>query len=390
MDTQELTGRYIADTYRRAQVTFTRGQGSLLWDEAGREDIDLGGGIAVNTLGAGNEPWLEAATAQLQTLAHASNLYHTRPQARLARLLCERTGLHRVFFSNSGAEANECMIKTARKYAADRWGEERRPVILALENSFHGRTMATLAATGQASFHTTFGPFPSGFAHAKPNDITDLRRVAEENAGRCCAILMEPVQGEGGVVALEPAFIQAAAELAREQDLLLLFDEVQTGNGRSGTLFAYEQYDVAPDVVSTAKGLAGGLPFGATLFGARTAQTLTPGSHGSTFGGNPVCAAAALAVLEQLDEKLLLGVQKKGAWLRARLAALPAVLGLDGLGLMLGIATRRPAAQIADACLARGVVVLTAKEKVRLLPALNIPQELLERAAEVLAAEIEA
>ncbi|MCL2106150.1 MAG: acetylornithine transaminase [Oscillospiraceae bacterium] len=386
MTTQELTNQYIANTYARFPVTFTRGEGSRLWDDTGKEYIDLGSGIAVNTLGLADSGWAETVAAQLRALAHSSNLYYTQPAAKLAQALCERSGMQNVFFSNSGAEANECMIKCARKYAADKWGENVRPVIVSLENSFHGRTLATLAATGQADFHHDFGPFPAGFAHARPNDIESLRRQLDEHDGQCCAILLELVQGEGGVVALEQAFVREAAKLAKERELLLLLDEVQTGNGRTGTLFAFEQYDIRPDLVSTAKGLAGGLPFGATLFGEAVSGTLGPGSHGSTFGGNPACAAGALYVLDQLNDSLLARVRESGAWLRAKLQAAPGVLGLTGLGLMLGIKTARPAKEIAAQCLAKGVVVLTAKDKVRLLPALNIPRDLLEEAIDILIA----
>ena len=386
MNTQDLYQQYVANTYYgRFPVTFMRGEGSLLWDDTGKEYIDLGSGIAVNTLGLADEAWAGAVSAQLHTLAHASNLYYTQPQAELAQRLCRRSGLQSVFFSNSGAEANEAMIKAARKWAADQWGDGARPVIVTLENSFHGRTLATLAATGQTALHAGFAPLPGGFRYAKPNDIESLRAAAD---GDCCAIMIELVQGEGGVVALDQAFVREVAAIAEAKGLLLLIDEVQTGNGRTGTLFAFEQYGIAPDIVSTAKGLAGGLPLGATLFGPRTAQTLGPGSHGSTFGGNPAVCAGAINILSRIDENLLQDVRAKAAHIRRRLKGAPGVLGITGLGLMLGIETARPAREIVDACLGRGVALLTAKEKARLLPALNIPMELLDKALDVLAEEL--
>ena len=381
MNIKQTAEQYVANTYARFPVTFTRGKGSLLWDEAGKEYIDLGSGIAVNTLGLADDAWADAVSAQLHTLAHASNLYYTQPQAELAKLLCQRASMEGVFFSNSGAEANECMIKCARKWAVDQWGDGTRPVIVTLENSFHGRTCATLAATGQPALHAGFAPLPVGFRYARPNDIESMRAAIGDD---CCAIMIELVQGEGGVVALDTEYVQELAAIAAKRNLLVLIDEVQTGNGRTGTLFAYEQYGIQPDIVSTAKGLAGGLPLGATLFGPKTAHTLGPGSHGSTFGGNPAVCAGAINVLSRIDEELLREVRAKAAHIRQRLQGAPGVLGVTGLGLMLGIETARPAKEIVDECLARGVALLTAKQKVRLLPALNIPQELLDRALDVL------
>ena len=376
MTIQQTSEQFLASTYARFPVTFTHGAGSLLWDDTGKEYIDLGSGIAVNTLGLADEAWADAVSAQLHTLAHSSNLYYAQPQAQLAQALCERTGMQKVFFSNSGAEANECMLKAARKWSNERFGAGQRPVIVTLEGGFHGRTYATLAATGQPALHEGFAPMPDGFRYARPNDIEDMRAKL---GGDCCAVMIELVQGEGGVNVLEPGYVQSVADLVKEKDLLLLVDEVQTGNGRTGTLFAFEQYGLAPDMVSTAKGLAGGLPLGATFFGQRTAGVLTPGSHGSTFGGNPACCAGALHVLGRLDAAMLAEVRAKSEWIREALTGAPGILGITGLGLMLGIATARPAKEIANECMARGVALLTAKEKVRLLPALNIPMELLAR-----------
>ena len=381
MTTQHTAEQYLAATYARFPVTFTRGEGSLLWDDAGKEYIDLGSGIAVNTLGLADAAWADAVSAQLRSLAHTSNLYYTQPQAALAEALCERTGMQKVFLSNSGAEANECVIKAARKWSNDCFGGGMRPVIVTLEGGFHGRTYATLAATGQTSLHEGFAPMPAGFKYARPNDLEDMLSNLDD---ACCAVMIELVQGEGGVNVLEPGYVQALAALVKEKGLLLLIDEVQTGSGRTGTLFAFQQYGLAPDMVSTAKGLAGGLPLGATLFGARTAGVLTAGSHGSTFGGNPACCAGALHMLGRIDETLLAGVRAKHDYICASLKGAAGIKGVTGLGLMLGISTTRPAKEVANECLARGVALLTAKEKVRLLPALNIPMPLLEQGLAVL------
>ena len=387
MKTIEATQEYIAGSYARFPVTFVRGEGCHLWDENGSKYIDMGSGIAVNALGYGDKAWEKAVCEQAVKLAHASNLYYTKPQAKLAKLLCERTGLSKVFFSNSGAESNECAIKVARKYAADKYGEGARPVIVTLENSFHGRTLATLAATGQDAFHHSFGPFPEGFVYAKPGDIAGLERIFAENA--VCGMLLEAVQGEGGVTPLDVGYVQAARALCDAHDALLMADEVQSGNGRTGKLFAYMHYDVLPDVVSTAKALAGGLPMGATLLGEKVAETLTPGSHASTFGGNPVCAAAALAVQERLTDELLADVLAKGEYITAQLSGAKHVRSITGKGLMLGIETDKDARQLVAALLARGVVTLTAKAKLRLLPPLTISHKALAKAVAIIKEEIE-
>ncbi|MCL2532172.1 MAG: aspartate aminotransferase family protein [Oscillospiraceae bacterium] len=375
MNTQQRSEQYVATTYARFPVTFTHGKGSLLWDDTGKEYIDLGSGIAVNTLGHADEAWAAAIHAQLLQVAHTSNLYYTAPQAELAQTLCTRTGMSRVFFSNSGAEANECMIKTARKRGAG------RSTIVTLEGSFHGRTIATLTATGQPAMHGDFAPLPAGFKYAKPNDIADLQAKLDDS---CCAVMMELVQGESGVLNLNKDYVQAVAQLCKENNLLLLVDEVQTGNGRCGSLFAWQQFGVSPDIASTAKGLAAGLPLGATMFAASTCNVLGHGSHGSTFGGNPACCAAALHVLNRLDDALLADVQAKGEAIRTALQDHPGVKSISGMGLMLGIETVRPAKDIAADCLAQGVALLTAKDKVRLLPALNIPMQQLQQGIDVL------
>lgn len=385
MDIRALDRTYIANTYDRYDPVLVSGQGSIVFDDAGRRYIDMGTGIAVNAFGVADPVWAAAVAEQAGRIQHACNKYYTGPQALLAERLCARTGMRKVFFGNSGAEANECALKVARKYGSDRYGTAR-PNIITLENSFHGRTIATLAATGQAAMHQHFGPFPDGFRYAPAGDVAALERLFD---GTVCGMLIELVQGEGGVNVLDPGYVRAVERLCRENDALFMIDEVQTGNGRTGTLYAYQGYGVEPDVVTTAKGLAGGLPIGATLLGARAADVLKSGDHGSTFGGNPVCAAAALSILDRIDEALLPDVRKKGAYLKETLSAAAGVKSVTGLGLMLGVEAEKPAADIVRRCMERGVLALTAKNKVRLLPALNIPFELLAEAAEIIKGVIE-
>lgn len=381
MNIPQLDNTYIANTYARFPVTIARGKGSLVWDTDGKVYIDMATGIAVNSFGIADPAWIRAVTEQLCTVQHTSNLYYTAPDAQLAQLLCEKTGMKKVFFSNSGAEANECAIKAARKYAADRKGPEYNTIIT-LKNSFHGRTITTLAATGQDVFHHDFLPLTEGFAYAEANNLDDLK--AQVAAHKCAAIMMEVVQGEGGVIPLTQEFVKGAAQLAAEQDLLLICDEVQIGNGRSGKLYGYMHYGITPDIVSTAKGLGGGLPLGATLLGEKVQDVLTPGSHGSTFGGNPVCCAGALSILHRIDGPLLQSVQEKSDFIVNELTGAKGVRSVTGLGLMLGVEPERPAKDVIADCMARGVLVISAKNKVRLLPALNIPMAQLEQAVSVL------
>ena len=381
MNIPQLDSTYIANTYARFPVTIARGKGSLVWDTDDKVYIDMATGIAVNSFGIADPAWIRAVTEQLCTVQHTSNLYYTAPDAQLAQLLCEKTGMKKVFFSNSGAEANECAIKAARKYAADRKGPEYHTIIT-LKNSFHGRTITTLAATGQDVFHHDFLPLTEGFAYAEANNLDDLK--AQVAAHKCAAIMMEVVQGEGGVIPLTQEFVKGAAQLAAEQDLLLICDEVQIGNGRSGKLYGYMHYGITPDIVSTAKGLGGGLPLGATLLGEKVQDVLTPGSHGSTFGGNPVCCAGALSILHRLDGPLLQSVQEKSDFIVKALTGAKGVRSVTGLGLMLGVETERPVKDVISECMARGVLVISAKNKVRLLPALNIPMAQLEQAVSVL------
>ena len=366
MQTRQADQTYVAGTYGRFDAAMASGSGASYQDEDGKQYIDFGTGIGVTLFGACDPEWVKAVTDQLTTLGHTSNLYYTAPQAQLAELLCQRTGMKKVFYGNSGAEANECALKVARRYGED----TGRSVIVTLRNSFHGRTIATLAATGQDKFHAHFGPFPEGFRYIPANDCDALEAALSQ--GDVCAILMEMIQGEGGVIPLDKAYVQMAEKLCREKDILLMVDEVQTGNGRTGSLYAYMQYGVQPDVVTTAKGLGGGLPIGACLLGEKCEHTLGKGDHGSTFGGNPVCAAAALNVISRLDEKVFEGVKQREAFIRSELAGAPGVKSVTGMGLMLGIEVEKPAAEIAAACLKDGLMVLTAHEKVRLLPPLNI------------------
>ena len=381
MDTQKLDQTYIANTYARFPVTIVKGKGSLVWDDTGKEYIDLSTGIAVDIFGVADEEWMAAVTKQLGTLQHISNLYYTEPCVKLAQMLCEKTGMKKVFFGNSGAEANECAIKAARKWSEEKKGKDYSTIIT-LKNSFHGRTITTLAATGQDVFHHDFTPLTEGFVYAEPNDLANLEQLIKAN--KCAAVMMEVVQGEGGVMPLGEAYVKGAAKLCEQYDLLLICDEVQVGNGRSGKLYGYMHYGVQPDIVSTAKGLAGGLPLGATLLGEKVQDVLSAGTHGSTFGGNPVCCAGAINVLSRLDEKMLEGVEERSAYIKQELAGAKGVLGVSGLGLMLGIQTEKNASDIIAACREKGVLVIKAKDKLRLLPALNIPMEQLKKAVAVI------
>lgn len=372
---------YIANTYGRLPVEFVSGKGSVLRDSEGKEYIDLGSGIAVNIFGIADDEWVSAVTSQLTKLQHTSNYYYTEPQADLAKQICERTNMKKVFFGNSGAEANECAIKTARKYGNKVLGFEN-PVIITLKNSFHGRTVTTLTATGQDVFHKDFGPFTPGFVYAEANNKEELLRLSEEND--CCAVMMELIQGEGGVMALDKDYVEYARELCTEKNMLLIIDEVQTGNGRSGCLYSFMNYGIQPDIFTTAKGLGGGLPIGAAVLGEKVKDILTAGDHGSTFGGNPVCAAGALNVFGRIDDELLTSVKEKSEYIISELKDLDGVEGISGMGLMLGIKTKKDAKAILKECLNRGVLVLTAKDKVRLLPALNIPMAELKKGIEIL------
>lgn len=378
---QNLDKNYVANTYNRFPVEIVSGKGSEVYDCDGKRYIDMGSGIAVNSFGIADDAWQAAVIAQLGKVQHTSNLYYTAPCAYLAQMLCEKTGMKKVFFGNSGAEANECAIKVARKWAAENKGAEYFTIVT-LENSFHGRTLTTLAATGQAHYHELFQPLTPGFVHTSAGDADALRAIVKEH--KCAAILMECVQGEGGVIAMDEAFVKAVAEIAKEENLLLMIDEVQTGNGRTGELYAYMHYGISPDVVTTAKGIGGGLPLGAALLSERVQSVLGFGDHGSTFGGNPVACAGAISILERLDDTFLAEVKKKSEFVFSALKDAKGVKSVSGMGLMIGIETVRPAAEIVKDCMGQGVLCLTAKNKVRLLPALNIPNEILAEAIEVI------
>lgn len=390
MNTQAIIARDDANvlhTYGRSPIALVEGRGMYARDAEGREYLDFTSGIGVNALGFCHPAWVAAVSAQAGRLQHTSNLYYTEPCGALAAELCRRTGLDAVFFGNSGAEANEGAIKAARKYSVDTYGPGRSRV-LTLVNSFHGRTLATLTATGQEVFHRDFGPFPEQFAYVPAGDFGALEAAAGPDT---CALMLELVQGEGGVVALEKAYVEQVAAFCKARDILLLVDEVQTGVGRTGTFLACEQYGLQPDIVTLAKGLGGGLPIGAVLMTRKVADYMGPGSHGSTFGGNPVACAGGLAVLQELDDGLLQNVRAQAARLRAGLAALPHVAAVSGLGLMVGLALEEgvPAAGVRAACEQQGLLVLTAKTRLRLLPPLILTQQDVDKALAILRGVLE-
>ena len=390
MNTQSIKARddaHVLHTYGRSPVALVSGKGMVATDAEGKQYLDFTSGIGVNCLGYCHPAWVAAVTAQAGTLQHTSNLYYTEPCGALAEELCRRTGLDAVFFGNSGAEANEGAIKAARKYSVDTYGSDRNKV-LTLVNSFHGRTLATLTATGQEVFHHDFGPFPERFGYIPAGDFAALQAAADAET---CAVLLELVQGEGGVVALDKDYVARVAAFCKERDILLLVDEVQTGVGRTGTFLACEQYDLHPDIVTLAKGLGGGLPIGAVVMTKKVADHMGPGSHGSTFGGNPVVCAGALAVMEQLTPELLAHARKMAETLRTGLQTLPHVTAVSGLGLMVGIAFEDgiSAAAVRTACEQQGLLVLTAKTRLRLLPPLILTQEDVDKALAILRTVLE-
>lgn len=386
MNIKEKDSLYVANTYARFPLTLKEGKGSRVFDEEGKEYIDLATGIAVNTFGYCDGEWLTAVTEQLNTLQHASNLYYTEPCVELAEILCKRTGMKKVFFSNSGAEANECAIKVARKYAARKKGEEYNTIIT-LKNSFHGRTVTTLAATGQDVFHKDFLPLTDGFSYVEANNCEELIKTVEQ--GKIAAIMFETVQGEGGVNPLTHEFVKTIFDLAEKYDILTIADEVQTGNGRTGVLYGFMNYGVTPDIFSTAKGLGGGLPLGATVLGEKVENVLKFGDHGSTFGGNPVACAGAISILNRIDDNLLKEVREKSEYIVSALKNCKGVKSVTGKGLMLGIETEKDAGEVITKCREKGVLVIKAKNKLRLLPALNIPMDTLKTAISILCEVIE-
>lgn len=368
---QATDKEYVANTYGRFSVAIEKGKGATCYDFDGKKYIDFSSGIGVNSLGFCDDGWVQAVTNQLNTLQHISNLYYTSPCAEAAKLLCKKTGMKKVFFSNSGAESNEGAIKCARKYSFEKYGKGRNKIIT-LKNSFHGRTVTTLAATGQDVFHNFFYPFTEGFEFVPANDINSLKKALEDAS--VCAVMMELIQGEGGVMPLDADYVKKAQELCNEKDVLLIVDEVQTGVGRTGKLFAFQQYGITPDIVTTAKGIGGGLPLGCVLFSEKTENVLVAGDHATTFGGNPVAAAGAKYILEKLDDNFLEEVSKKGEYIKEKLLKMPHVAGCDGMGLMLGIRLddEVKAADVVKRGIENGVLALTAKVKLRLLPPLTI------------------
>ena len=356
MSIKELDKKYVANTYARFPIELVSGNGSYLYDDQGKEYIDMGTGIGVSAFGVNDEKWVEAVTKQLTTLQHASNLYYTAPCVKLAELLCTKTGAKKVFFSNSGAEANECAIKAARKYAAEKKGEDYYKII-------------TL-------------PLTDGFLYADAGDLATIEKYVKEE--KIAAIMFETIQGEGGVVPLSKEFVDGIAKIAEENDVLLVVDEVQTGNGRTGALYGYMKYGINPDIVSTAKGIGGGLPLGATMFFEKTENVYTAGMHGSTFGGNPVSCAGSISIIERLDDAFLAEVEEKSEYIINTLSACEGVKGITGLGLMLGIETVKDVNEVLAFCQQNGVLPIKAKNKLRLLPPLNISFEDLKKAIDII------
>lgn len=388
MNTIDKFDGYVMHTYGRYPLVADKGEGRTCIDENGKTYLDLGSGIGTNSLGFCDEKWADAVCAQVRSIQHTSNYYYTKVQADFAEKLCTSTGYSKVFFGNSGAEANECAIKIARKYSFDKYGKGRHTIIT-LVNSFHGRTLATLSATGQDVFHNYFFPFVEGFVYAEANNIDDLKSKLD---GTVCAVMMEYVQGEGGVLALEKEYVDAVYELCAEQDILVIADEVQTGIGRTGKLLAGDHYGRKADITTLAKGLAGGVPIGACMTNEKCSTVLVPGTHGSTFGGNPIACAGGLAVLERVTSKGFLDeVNAKAELIRNRLSQCSEVASVSGLGLMVGITLKtKNAADVVKSALDKGLLILTAKTKVRLLPPLTITEAELEKGIAILTGLLEA
>lgn len=386
MNIKDTDNQFIAHSYGRFDVCLTKGKGSVLYDDNDKKYIDFTSGIGVNSFGICDDIWKDAVISQLGKVQHTSNLYYTEPCAVLAKLLCEKSKMCNVFFANSGAEANEGAIKFARKYSSDKYGENRSTIIT-LEDSFHGRTITTLSATGQDVFHKDFGPFTQGFKYCPANDCNALKDMITDDV---CAIMFECIQGEGGVNNLDDEFIKTINQIAKDNDILMIVDEVQTGNGRTGKYFSYEHFNISPDIVTTAKGMAGGLPMGAVLFGEKVKDVVTPGSHGSTFGGNPIACAGAVSIVERIDDIFLNSVTEKGIYIKNKLNEIKGIKDISGMGLMIGILSDKDAGEVAKKCLDKGLLVLTAhKNKVRLLPALNINYNEIDEGIEILREVIE-
>lgn len=377
----DLDQAYVCNTYARFPLCVEKGKGAVCWSPEGKRYIDFSSGIGVNSLGFCDADWVKAVSDQAAAVQHISNLFYTEPCIALAQMLCARTGMKKVFFCNSGAEANEGAIKAARKYSFDRYGKGRAEIV-ALNNSFHGRTMATLSATGQAVYHNYFFPFVEDYRFVDSGDFSQLEAAVGE---KTCAVMMELIQGEGGVIAQDPEYVRAVEKLCREKDVLLVIDEVQTGIGRTGKLLACEHYGISPDIVTIAKGIGGGLPLGAVLFGEKTEGVLGFGQHGTTFGGNPVACAGGKVVLSKLNEALLAEVREKAAYLRGKIAAMPGVRAVSGLGLMIGMELEgKSAREVVSAGIEQGLIALTAKDRVRLLPPLTITREEIDEGLQIL------
>ena len=375
--------KYIMNTYGRFNAALVKGKGAKAWDESGKEYIDFTSGIGVNCLGYSDDGWVKAVTEQAARLQHISNLYYSPLQTELAKKLCEITGFSKVFFANSGAEANECAIKLARKYSFEKYGKDRTEIVT-LENSFHGRTVTTLSATGQDVFHNYFFPFTEGFSFAKANDMESVKSKVNKNT---CAVMIELVQGEGGVNPLEQGFVNELADYCSKNDILLIIDEVQTGVGRTGSFYCYEQFGIKPDIISSAKGIGGGLPMGACLCSEKLRDVMSPSTHGTTYGGNPIACAGALEVLKRVsDKKFLEDVAEKGSYIKEKLLKIKGVSEVRGMGMMIGVVLEKDnAKEVAVKCVEKGLLVLTAKNLIRFLPPLNITKEEIDKGLEIFA-----
>lgn len=387
MNTIEQFNEHVMGTYGRYDLVLDSGENRTAISENGKEYIDFGSGIGTNSLGFCDEDWVKAICEQAHKIQHTSNYYYTKVQADFAKKLCEATGYSKMFFGNSGAEANECAIKLARKYSFDKYGKEaERNIIITLVNSFHGRTMATLSATGQEVFHNYFFPFLPGFVNVEANDTDDLKAKLSEYDGKVCAVMFEFIQGEGGVCPLTQEFVDAIFEECEKRDILTIGDEVQTGVGRTGKLLAGENFGKRPNITTLAKGLAGGVPIGVCLADEKCDKVLTAGTHGSTFGGNPISCAGGIAVLDKVTKPEFLDeVNKKADYFKSKLLEIPEIEGVDGMGLMLGARLKtKTSAEVCKACLENGLLILTAKAKLRFLPPLNISYDEIDKGMEIL------
>ncbi len=382
MNTKEKDLKYIMHTYGRYDVALKSGKGAVAYDEDGKKYIDVSSGIGVNSLGYCNDGWVNAVSKQAGTLQHMSNYFYCKQASDLAEKLCTLTDMSKVCFGNSGAEANECAIKIARKYSFDKYGNDRNRIVT-LNNSFHGRTVTTLSATGQDVFHNYFFPFTQGFDYVEANDLEQLKNSVTD---KTCAVLLEVIQGEGGVNILDKDYVRQLVKFCNEKDVLVIVDEVQTGIGRTGKLFAYENYDIKPDLVTMAKGLGGGLPIGVCMCGEKLKDVMSPSTHGTTFGANPVVCAGANYVIDTVANKdFLSAVNKKGEHLDSRLRAIDGVKNVRRMGLMVGIELENADAhQIAAKCVENGLLIITAKDLLRMLPPLVITVDELDEAVDIL------